>query len=276
MRLRNRHVAEHAEPEHDNSERWLLTYSDMITLLLALFIVLFAISSINEKKFLALALGLRQAFDPKPGLLPSSNGLAQNASLTPTAGPEQATGKPTFSPIVPESTTTTAPATTTTSGGQPAEQPLVTIEHQIDEALAAKGLQGTATTTITQRGLVVQMLADQVFFATDSADIEARGAEVVDTIASVLRTDANDVVVEGYTDNQPILGGPYTSNMELSAVRAVNVVLHLTRVDGIAESRLAAIGYGESRPQVPNDTPAHMAQNRRIDVVVLPPGQDRP
>src|SRR5271166_3218165 len=82
-------MAEVEEPEVENSERWLLTYADMITLLLALFIVLFSVSTINQKKFEALALGLKQTFDPKPGVLPSSNGLLSNASLTPTAGNAQ-------------------------------------------------------------------------------------------------------------------------------------------------------------------------------------------
>jgi flagellar motor protein MotB len=82
-RRKRGHDADH---EVENAERWLLTYADMITLLLALFIVLFAVSTINSKKFLALALGLREAFNPSPGLLPSSNGVLANASLVPTAG----------------------------------------------------------------------------------------------------------------------------------------------------------------------------------------------
>src|ERR1700684_3558153 len=83
-------LAEAGESEEvENSERWLLTYADMITLLLALFIVLFAVSTINTKKFEALALGLQKSFSPNPGVLPSSNGVEQYDSLTPTAGPRQ-------------------------------------------------------------------------------------------------------------------------------------------------------------------------------------------
>ena len=80
---RRRHAVDAHEAEHENGERWLLTYSDMITLLLALFIVLFAASSINSKKFIALATGFRQAFNPNPGILSASNGLLANASLAP-------------------------------------------------------------------------------------------------------------------------------------------------------------------------------------------------
>jgi len=290
MTARRRHVEE-AEEAEGNGERWLLTYADMITLLLALFIVLFAVSTINSKKFLALAAGFQQAFNPNPGILPSSNGLLANASLAPTTGVKIAPSiaiKTIPNTTTPSTTTpnnTTTPNTTTTpnatttppaSAGAPGQQPLAKIQAEINQALVAKGLQQDASTAITQEGLVVQILSDHVFYATDVANLNATGNEVVDTIASVLRTDTNDVDVEGYTDNAPIYGGPYTTNMELSAERAVNVVVRLYKVDGLTESRLASIGYGSTHPLVPNTTPANMAENRRVDVVILAPGQAQP
>jgi chemotaxis protein MotB len=273
-RKRRSHDEGHEEAE-GGMERWLLTYADMITLLLALFIVLFAVSSINSKKFLALALGLHKTFDPNPGVLSSGTGLLNQPSLTPAAGPQQAAPKPNINPL----RSFSAPTTTTTApqqAGSQGQTSLATIEAQLNHALVAKGLAQLAVTTVTQRELIVQILADRVFFATDSATIGPVGDQVVDTIASVLRTDANAVIVEGYTDNQPVLGGPYFSNMELSAVRAVDIVQRLSAADGLNENRLAAIGYGQSHPAEPNDTPAHMAENRRIDVVILGPGQSTP
>ncbi len=271
---RRRHAVDAHEAEHENGERWLLTYSDMITLLLALFIVLFAASSINSKKFIALATGFRQAFNPNPGILSASNGLLANASLAPTAGSSVAP-----SIAIKSTTTTTAPPSTTTSSASAAgagQQSLATIAAQINQALAAKGLQQAATTTVTQQGLVVQVLSDHVFFASDVASLNPIGNEVVDTIGTVLSTDTNVVDVEGFTDNQPIIGGPYTTNTELSAERAVNVVVRLYKVDGIAESRLAAVGYGSTHPVAPNTSPANMARNRRIDIVILGPGHHQP
>ena len=266
---RRRH-AMHEEPEEaHNSERWLLTYADMITLLLALFIVLFAASTISTKKFLSLAIGFRQAFNPSPGLLQNSNGLLKEPNLSQAGSEKGLTGITSL-----EATTTTT--ATISSGPTAGQQSLTTIQHQIRQALAAKGLSGMATASIQSSGLVIQILADKVFFATDSAELGAVGDEVVDTVASVLRTDANNVVVEGYTDNQPITGGPYTSNMELSAMRAVNVTVRLYTVDGIDQNRLSAIGFGPTHPAVPNTSPANMALNRRIDVVVLAPGQSAP
>jgi chemotaxis protein MotB len=250
-------------------ERWLLTYSDMITLLLALFIVLFAVSTINQKKFEALALGLRETFNPNPGLLPSSNGLLQNASLVPTAG-SQVASQTQPAPSSP------APPASSTAQASPGQQPLSTIAQQIQRALAAKGLSGLATETISTQGLVVQILSDKVFYAIDSASLGPVGDRVVDTIASVLRTDTNAVDVEGFTDDEPIIGGPYTTNTELSAMRAVNVVVRLYKVDGINHNRLAAMGFGSTHPVVPNTTPANMARNRRVDIVILGPGQQQP
>jgi chemotaxis protein MotB len=265
-------LAEADEPELENSERWLLTYADMITLLLALFIVLFAVSTINTKKFEALALGLQKSFSPNPGVLPSSNGVEQYDSLTPTAGPRQIQQTPSIATPTKQAATTASVSSLSAS----AEGQLTSVDQKITKALAVKGLQSTFSTSLQSRGLVVQVLTNQVFFATDSADLGPQGDTVVDTIASVLRTTSNEIDVEGYTDNEPITGGPYATNEELSAARAASVVVRLTVQDGLDPDRLAATGFGDSRPVVPNDTPAHRALNRRIDFVVLAPGATQP
>ncbi len=267
------------EEEVENGERWLLTYADMITLLLALFIVLFAISTINQKKFLALALGLKESFDPKPGVLQSGSGVLNNASLAQTAGSNfKITGLPattttTVPGASPQVGTATASSDTVSSGTESSRAQsnaaLKKLEAEIQQVLTARGLNANVSLQLETRGLVVQILADKVFFATGSADLGPKGTQVVDAVASVLKTDTFNVDVEGYTDNQPLVGGPYGSNEELSAVRAVNVVLRLEKTDGINPDRLSATGYGSSRPVVPNNSPENMAQNRRIDVVVL-------
>jgi chemotaxis protein MotB len=260
-------------------ERWLLTYADMITLLLALFIVLFSVSTINAKKFEALALGLRETFNPNPGVLPSSNGILNNASLVPTAGMKQMNRKQNVAPPEPVGSVSGATPAQASRSPQPGtkaqtgQQPLQQIQQQIQNALSAKGLSGVVSQSVETRGLVVRVLADRVFYNVDRADLGPVGDEVVDTIATVLATDTNDVRVEGYTDSQAITGGPYTSNMALSAARAVNVVERLIKVDGIEEARLAAIGYGPNDPVAPNTSAANMALNRRIDVTILAPGQ---
>ncbi len=139
----------------------------------------------------------------------------------------------------------------------------------MERALGAKHLQSAAQVTVSTKAVVVQILADKAFFASDSAALGAIGNEVVDTIAGVVQNQPNDLVVEGYTDTEPITGGPYNSNWELSAVRAANVTNRLNVVDGIAARRLSAQGYGQTDPVKSNATPAGRAENRRVDVVIL-------
>jgi chemotaxis protein MotB len=140
---------------------------------------------------------------------------------------------------------------------------------EVGAALASAGLGADASISVTERGVVVQMLADKAYFANDSAALGTVGDAIVDVIAGVLRPVPNAVEVQGYTDDVPITGGPFTSNWELSAVRAVNVVQRLEEIGGITKNRLSAIGYGTTHPVAPNTTAAGQAENRRIDVVVL-------
>ncbi len=243
------HSEEHAEAE--NSERWLLTYADMITLLLALFVVLFAMSTINIQKFMEFKTGVVKSFSTLQlnSVVHGGTGLLQNTSLVQRSG----VVKGILPPINQSSGNSTA------------------IAQQVNAALQQAGLAADASVTTDQRGVVVTMMSDKMFFGVDSAQLGAAGSAVVDVLASVLKTMPNNVVVEGYTDDQPIIGGPYSSNFELSAVRATTVVERMTRVDGIPEARLSATGYGQTHPLVPNSSPANMAINRRVDVVILNP-----
>ena len=256
-RLRKHHE------EAENSERWLLTYSDMITLLLALFVVLFSMSSISLKKYLEFKTGIVRSFasDSQHSILPRSNGLLSQVSLfsrpTMMLGPSLA-------------------ALSRTASSPDAARSSAALAHKIQAALASHGVADNAQVFVTTRGVVVRILSDHIFFATDSASLQPSGDTVVDAVATVIAPLPNDISIEGYTDNQPIVGGPYSSNFELSAMRAVDVLLRLEKVDGISANRLSATGYGETHPAVPNTSPANMAENRRVDIVILsaqPPGQ---
>ncbi len=241
------------EEEPENSERWLLTYADMITLLLALFVVLFAMSSISVKKFNEFKTGVLQSFSTVQlqAVIQGGTGVLQHSSLV--SHPGITPGPPRIS--IPQ-----------VGAGQPSPQQ---IAQQISRALAQANLAQDAQVVVEQRGVVVRLLSDKVFFSSDAASLGPVGSQVVDAIAQVVKPLSNDLVIEGYTDSAPIVGGPYTSNFELSAIRAVTVLERLMKVDGIASSRLAATGYGDTHPVVPNTTPANMAMNRRVDVVIL-------
>jgi chemotaxis protein MotB len=248
----HRRLAHGGGHHEENAERWLLTYADMITLLLALFIVLFAMSTINQKKFLAFEKGITATFNPTALQSPGSTGLLQQTSL--------------MQQFQPSATQISAP----NSGAAAADQKqLERIAQQVEAALAKRHLRGAASVAVNRQGVIVQVLADKAFFATDSASLGPVGNDVVDTIAGVVRQDPNNLVVQGYTDNVPITGGPYNSNWELSAVRAANVADRLNHVDGINAVRLSAQGYGQTHPIDPNTTAAGRAENRRVDVTIL-------
>jgi chemotaxis protein MotB len=276
-RYRPQEEPEEAEGGH---ERWLLTYADMITLLLALFVVLFALSTISTQKFTALANALRNTFSGHTTVVKNDTGLLEHNSLVNHPGQVQATHSTssTSSNSQSDSTSTTS---STMPPAPPGSQSLSVIHQELSAALSAAGLTQEvqitpSNPTPTTQELVVQILSDQVFYANDSADLGLEGDRVIDTIASVLQTNTNNAAVQGYTDNEPIYGGPYATNWELSAERAVHVVVRLTSQDGIDPNRLQAVGFGQTHPVVPNTSPANQAENRRVDVVILAPGETHP
>ncbi len=247
-----------AEAEAENSERWLLTYADMITLLLALFVVLFAMSSISQKKFNEFKTGLLQTFSQMQlqSALKGGSGLLEHRSLI--THPGVTPGPPHIS--IPQTGSGT-PTSTSQANSQ--------LAAQLKSALAKAGLASDVQVVVETRGVVVRLLSDKVFFNTDSASLGTIGREVINVIGSVVKPLPNDIVVEGYTDSVPIVGGPFSSNFELSAVRAVTVLEQLMRTDGVSANRLSATGFGATHPIVPNSTPTNMALNRRVDVVIL-------
>ena len=225
-----------AVEHHDLSqERWLLTYADMITLLLVLFIVLFALSKINQAKY-------RQ--------------FQQSISHVKLVGTSVAHG------------TTSAPSHGKAPLSAAASARLRQIEQALTHALAAEGLLGDVTITIDASGLVEGLVADSTFFVTDSAQLSPLGDEIVDTSGRVLDSYPNNVEVAGYTDDQQITGGPFANNWALSAARSSTVVERLTTVDSVNPERVVAIGYGQYHPVVPNSSPAAEAENRRVNIVV--------
>jgi chemotaxis protein MotB len=225
-----------AVEHHDSSqERWLLTYADMITLLLVLFIVLFALSKINQAKY-------RQFQQSVSHVKLVGTSVVHGATSTASRGP------------APLSAAATAR--------------LRQIEQALTHALTLKGLLGDVTIKIDSSGLVEGLVADSTFFVTDSAQLSPLGEEIVDTSGHVLDSYPNNVDVAGYTDDQQITGGPFANNWALSAARSSTVVERLTTVDAVNPDRVVAIGYGQYHPVVPNSSPAAEAENRRVNIVV--------
>lgn len=253
----------HTEDGGDSEDRWFLTYSDMITLLLALFVVLFALSTMNQRKFAEFRTGVRHAFTSQASpISKGSQGLLHQTSLVNHAGKVT----PRHTQQQSSSATSASPSTTVVSRVNSAQ--LAQLEQEIHTALGRQGLLPYVNMTLTKTSLTVGLVADKVFFATNSDALGAAGVEVVNTVGHVLAPGSNNVVVQGGTDNVPVTGGPYFSNFMLSAARATVVVLRLDHVDGVAPSRLESVGFGSTHPVATNATAAGRAMNRRVDIVV--------
>ena len=277
--------AVHHEEEHENHERWLVSYADMITVLMALFIVLFAISQVDQQKFVELRNGLSDGFGASNRVaVPGGSGILDQAGSAPAAmdiGPPAPPAMAVSAAPSAASAPAETPAPAATPGGGPGPDPAKVkaaakaeadrfkeIQAQLSAALNGQGLGDRVEFRITDRGLVVAIVADDVFFASASAALQPTGLRVLDTIAPELRPLPEDIAVEGHANNLPIASPLYPTNWELSAARAASVVRHLAD-DQVTPSRLEATGFGDTRPRFPIGSPQAVAGNRRVDLVIV-------
>ena len=215
-------------------DRWLVSYADLVTLLLALFTTLYAASSVDAGKLAPLQTSLREAFDAPP--------------VMETRNPRGA--------IVPP---------VTVVNGQTAPDDLqLRLTEELSEALRLQRVDIHRDA----RGLIVS-LPQEAAFATASTDVSPEARDVIGRVAAAVGPTSNAMRIEGHTDNVPIRTSRYASNWELSTARASAVVAFLVESSGLDPARLSAAGYGEYHPRVANDTPENRARNRRIDVVIL-------
>ncbi len=247
----------HHEEEHENHERWLLTYADMITLLMVLFIVLFSISQTDLAKFEQLRQGLASTFGTETPALAGSSGVLQGAKSA------------------------SAPDETNLDGGSQQgitlEQAaaiertkLENVKEELEDELQKSGLQEQVQVKNDQRGLVITVLTDDVLFDLGRAALRPAGQGLIAGLAPALNSVPNLIVVEGHTDNQPIRGGgQFATNWELSTARATTVLRFLLDRAQVPARRLSAAGYADQRPLAPNDTSEHKQLNRRVEIVVV-------
>jgi chemotaxis protein MotB len=256
----------------DDADRWLGTYGDMVTLLMAFFVMLYAISQVDDAKFIALVRGLDVfgntsnldgMLDSGPALL--DEGAAQDGtdtgnmigelSLEPKADPEQEPAQAAAEKETPKEEEAT-------------EDQVDEVSRHLDAALDRAGLPRTVTDVRGDpRGVVISVSSDDLHFALGSTEISQLGRRIIGAIASVVRRYDEDVVVEGHTDNLP-LRRPGYSNWNLSTDRAVAVVDRLQRVHDINPQRISATGYGEYQPLESNTSASKRARNRRVDVLL--------
>lgn len=258
---RRRAVEEEHEGGHENAERWLLSYADMITLLMALFVVLFAISQVDQQKLLALSSGMSQYFGT-PVATAQSNGILSGAQA------ESQIGAVAPAPMQVEDSAGGKKAVTSGSTGvtvDPREQ-LDDVRAALVAALDEEGLRASVEFEQRRDGLVANIVSDRVLFEPGDAALRPVGRRVLDAVAPTLRRVPNQLTVEGHTDDVPV-GGRYPSNWELSTARATTVLRYLlTR--GVPSDTLSAAGYADQRPLARNTTEAGRATNRRVALLV--------
>lgn len=261
--------------EHENHERWLVSYADMVTLLMVLFVVMFAMSAVDEKKYAELKDGLAAGFGNSDALLEGNESILDQAgsSAVRAIAPQVNTDD-----MTPEQQQAVADAVQQAQALQnqrswdeaaaEAER-LEKVRKALLAALGARGLAGDVTTSYDHRGLVVSLVSRHVVFQANLASLSLRGQQVVDAIAPVLARLEDDLQVDGHTNQVPVKPKYYDTDWDLSAARAVTVLRRLEERHGLPTARLSVAGYGSTRPLLDPDEPGSQEVNKRVDIVVL-------
>jgi len=272
-----RRAHEEEPEEHENHERWLVSYADMMTLLMVLFIVLFAISQVDQKKFAALKEGLSAGFGAPVEMLPGADSLLDpGGAIAPDsvnlAGDVAAQAKTSnLNPQAPVNPSKVEKiATVSTSPGLTKEvKSLKKAESDLKKALRKAGVLKSASFRFDERGLVVSVVTDNVLFQSGSAGLEPQGRKILNTIAPTLVGLPNHLSIDGHTNSIPIKTSQFPSNWELSSARATGVLRYLHSTDGVPYYRMSATAFADTQPRLPKSDPRSVDVNRRVEIVVL-------
>ncbi len=227
----------HKQHEEEGGEAWLLPYSDLMTLLLAVFIVLFAVSQVDVEK----AKQMSEEFSES----------MMTESYTASRMSEQ------------ERSQEESPA-----GSKSELQQMEELKAELDAKLKSENMTASIKTSIDNRGLVIS-LSNAIVFEPGSAEIKKENEDTLLEIAEKISITDHYIRIEGHTDNVPMSSDLYPSNWDLSTARAANVVRLFISKTNAAPENLIAVGYGEYRPVADNSTEEGRAKNRRIDIIVL-------
>jgi len=226
--------------EHENLERWLITYADLITLLLGLFVVLYSMSQIDLSKYQQWISAFSQLFGGG-GVLAGGKGVL-------------------ITPAPPKSG-----SASDVSASQPTQQQK--LEVQINAVLSSNIQSKKIIVTTSPEGLTIHLL-ERLLFESGSAELKPEAMSVLDTLAEILKFLPNKIRIEGHTDNRPIRSAKFPSNWHLSVARALNTAYYLMN-KGVNPEKISIVGYAEYRPITPNDSEENRAKNRRVDIVVI-------
>ncbi|MES9845134.1 MAG: flagellar motor protein MotD [Candidatus Sedimenticola sp. PURPLELP] len=255
------------QEEHENYDRWIVSYADFITLLFAFFVVMYAISSVNEGKYRVLSDTLTDAF--REAALTVEPIQVGEEPLTTELQPGEYAPHQIPGEIEPldEGEEAGVPMT------GPYEPPLSAIATRLEDTLSGFAEQDLVNISHTDRGVEVEMKS-KMLYTSGSARLSREAVAALRDVAIILKPLINQINVEGHTDNIPIETVTFPSNWELSAARAASVVHLFTRL-GVDPGRMAAIGYGEHQPLETNDTEVGRQANRRVALIILTSKHER-
>lgn len=235
--------------EHENHERWMVSYADFITLLFAFFVVMYSISSVNEGKYKELSTALLDVFNqPERSIRPIPVGEERPRTVTPAQ------------PLVRDADQTDA------AFGQASTDPLKSIADDVGNAFGDLVKSNQMTVRGNELWVEIELNSSLLFGSGDAMPSDV-AFDIIDKVANILRPFNNPIHVEGFTDDHPISTAQYPSNWELSSARAASIVRMLS-MDGIDPVRLASVGYGEFQPIASNATAEGRARNRRVVLVI--------
>lgn len=228
------------------NESWLLPYADLMTLLLAVFIVLFASSSLDEAKFSQMSSVFNQIFD-------GGTGVMDNSAPTPVLIPKDSAGEENENSSYLED-----------------QQSLEEIQDKLDEYIAVHELENQFQTKLTEEGLLIT-IRDSILFESGKATIKPQYATLSKDIANLLVFEKpRQIVITGHTDNIPINSAEFPSNWELSMMRAINFLKTVVNHEQLDPQLFSVKGYGENKPVASNETVEGRSKNRRVEVLIQP------
>lgn len=257
------------EAEEKADETWLIPYSDLLTLLLALFVVLFASSQIDQKKFDQLGRSLNVAFH-------GGDGFVLPSKLVPELDPgrdrdesKDESRKQRQKGAATDEQEMTAEAQEFMEKFNQETENLEHLKQQIDVYIFDNELTDKLETHLNSEMLRIR-ISDNALFASGSATVRPEARQIAEAISNVLeQSPGYQIIISGHTDNVPINTAEFPSNWDLSTRRATNFLKILLRNDNLSPERFSAVGYGEYQPVADNDSPEGRAQNRRVEVSIM-------
>ena len=254
---------------HENHERWLITYSDLITLLMIFFVIMYAMSTIDQTKFDSLSVSLNKSLNAENKIQMEQMGTSGITSRRPFADikTNEQSKKNALQGQTDQQNAQSQNQGQAQSQAQAQEQQrLDDLKKKIEKYIAQNNLEGKVSVLDTAKGVQI-ILNYAALFESGSATLKEQALHVLGGMAPFLVIVPNKVTVEGHTDNVPISTDKFPSNWELSTTRAINVV-HFFESAGIPHERLRAEGFADTQPLGPNDTDANRAANRRVNLIV--------